>query len=214
MLLIVNTSTFSSYQLLSFRNGAYTTPEFLCIQLWTKHVHWGTIGVYMNTSQHNPTHALYDTLFTIGMWWRVVYGALKVVASALLFRVIGTPISDLYYAIIQQELVEDPHDLFIQLATPLMHHFSMSVSYFVAVYLIFWGVIDIVLSISLLKKKLWAFPVSIVIIILFVLYECYRLSHTHSYILAGVILIDIALVVLIAKEYKNLQRNKSVNPNM
>jgi uncharacterized membrane protein len=147
---------------------------------------------------------LYDSLFRIGMVWRIIYGALRLALGLGLLRVIGTPLSDLFYSLMGHEIIEDPGDALTQLLASILQHQSFTVTYFLASYLIFWGVIDIVLSFSLLKERLWAFPISIYLIGIFLLYEMYRYTHTHSLVLLGVIGIDIALIWLIRKEYKKL----------
>ena len=74
----------------------------------------------------------------------------------------------------------------------------------------FWGFIDVTLSINMLKRRLWAFPVSIWLIALFVLYELYRFSHTHSFVLALVITADMTIMWLIRKEYLTLVASRNV----
>jgi len=145
-----------------------------------------------------------DLLFRIGMWWRILYGALRLVLGLALFRVVGTPVLDIFYKFMGKELVEDPNDLLIQTVGPFLGHFAFTVTYFLVIYLIFWGIIDVILSINLLKHKNWAFPTSIYLISLFVLYEIYRFFHTHSFVLAYIIVVDIILIWLINKEHQKL----------
>jgi uncharacterized membrane protein len=99
------------------------------------------------------------------------------------------------------ELVNDPHDLIFRIGRVVVEHQSFTVTYFLTAYLIFWGTIDVILSISLLREKLWAFPVSVYLICVFVLYEMFRFTRTHSFVLAYIIVFDLALVWLIRKEY-------------
>jgi len=139
------------------------------------------------------------------MWWRIIYGSLRLILGFTLLKIIGTPVSDIFYTLMEHEIIEDPNDLLIQITNPFIQHLPFTITYFLAGYLIFWGIMDIFLSINLLKHRLWAFSVSIYIIGIFVLYEIYRFSYTHSYILAGVILVDLIIIWLIKKEYDNLR---------
>jgi len=148
---------------------------------------------------------IYDLLFRVGMGWRILYGSLRLILGFILLRLIGTPLSEIFYKVMSHELIEDPTDLLVQTASPLLQHLSFTVTYFIAAYLIFWGVIDILLSINLLKHKVWVFPISIYLIVIFVIYEIYRFSYTHSLVLASIIIIDIVLVWLIRKEYNKLK---------
>jgi len=143
-----------------------------------------------------------DFFFRAGMMWRIVYGLARIAAGVLLLYFVGTQLYDVFLTLMQHELVEDPNDLIFRLTANLFQHTPYAISYFLSSYLIFWGIIDIILSVSLLMEQQWAFPVSIAAIGLFVLYELYRLSYTHSIILAIVIAIDIALIWIINREYK------------
>lgn len=153
---------------------------------------------------------MYDLFFRIGMWWRILYGFLRLILGFVLLRLVGTPIADIFYKLMAHELIEDPRDFLMRAVSPLLQHLSFTVTYFLAAYLLFWGIIDILLSINLLKHKMWAFPVSIYLIGIFVLYEIYRFTHTHSLILACVIIIDMILIWLIRKEYLKLNSAKSL----
>jgi uncharacterized membrane protein len=148
-------------------------------------------------------HAIdsYDLLFRVGMWWRIVYGSLRLLLGFALFRIIGTPIADIFYKIMSHELIEDPNDFFMRISNPFFQNLTLSVTYFLAAYFIFWGIIDIFLSINLLQHKKWAFPISIYFIGFFVLYELYRFFHTYSLTLVGIICIDLVVMWLIRKEY-------------
>jgi len=147
---------------------------------------------------------IYDLLFRVGMGWRILYGFLRLILGFILLRFIGTPLSGIFYKVMNHELIEDPTDFLIRTVSPLVQHLSFTVTYFLAAYLIFWGIIDILLSMNLLKHERWAFPISIHLIGIFVLYEIYRFSYTHSLVLACVIVVDLILIWLIRREYHKL----------
>ncbi|MBU1557454.1 DUF2127 domain-containing protein, partial [Patescibacteria group bacterium] len=150
----------------------------------------------MNSLIKNKSN-LYEILFRIGLKWKIFYGFLRLILGFILFNFIGTPLADIFYKIMSHEIIEDPNDLLIQTFNPLLQHFSLNITYFLAFYIIFWGVIDIFISINLLKEKIWAFPISIYLISIFILYEISRFFYTHSFILLFVIIIDIILIWII-----------------
>ncbi len=145
-----------------------------------------------------------ELLFDAGMYWRIFYGTLRLVLGITLLKYVGTPAIDLFHQIMQHEFVEDPNDLLLTMIGQIVSTHGFSITFFLASYLIFWGVIDVFLSVSMLRHHIWAFPVSIVLIAAFVLYEAYRFSYTHSLMLLGVIIIDILVVWVIRKEYRKL----------
>lgn len=141
-------------------------------------------------------------LFKIGMWYRIVYGALRVVLAVALLNVINVPLSDLLYKVMAHELVEDPNDLLYRAISAILQAHPVSVSYFLSVYLMFWGTTDIILSVSLLRHKIWAFPVSLALIACFMVYEVFRYSHTHSTVLLIFIFVDLVVFGLIGREFR------------
>ncbi len=164
---------------------------------------------FLKTFHDRDKAEIYDLFFRIGMAWRIFYGFLRLTLGFILLRLIGVPLSGIFYKIMSHELIEDPTDFFVQTIGPLLQQMSVTITYFLAAYLIFWGIIDILLSINLLKRKLWAFPISICLIGAFVLYEIYRFSYTHSFALASIIVADLILIWLIKKEYCKLKSSYS-----
>jgi uncharacterized membrane protein len=150
-----------------------------------------------------PNHL--SILFRFSMWWRIAYGSVRLVVGVALLQYIGTPISDLLLSVMQHEVTQDVTDALFQFFYHLIEDHSFTVTYFIALYLIFWGLVDIVLSLCLLWHKLWAFSTTMVLIALFILYSVYRFTHTHSLILLSIIFIDIVILYLISIEYKKLR---------
>ena len=72
---------------------------------------------------------------------------------------------------------------------------------FASTYLIAHGVAKLVIAWGLIREKLWAFPTALVVFGLLILYQMYRVAHTHSLTLALLIAIDIVVCYLIWREY-------------
>ena len=147
-------------------------------------------------------------LFHISMWWKIFYGTARVVLGFVLLKLIGTPFNELLYSIMSHEVTNDSTDVVFQFVYQLIEDHSFTVTYFVATYLLFWGAIDIVFSILLLRHKLWAFPMSLVLMGSFILYEIYRVIHTKSLILLTLILLGLAILYLIYNEYQVLRKKQ------
>lgn len=146
-----------------------------------------------------------DRLFIIGMWWRIVYGLFRVVLGFFILGSVGSSLWDIFKKIMSHELVDDPKDVLYHMAEKVLGHHPIYITYFLAFYFIFWGLMDIFLSYNLLKHRLWTFPLSIVVIATFVLYEIFRFTHTHSLILLWIIFFDIFILWLIKEEYRQLK---------
>ncbi len=144
-------------------------------------------------------------LFTYAMWWRIAYGALRLSIGLALLRIIGKPFQDILALVMQHEIVEDPNDAIYAWVVHTLELHPLSATYFLAGYFIFWGVVDIVLSYSMLKEHRSAFPVGILMIAAFIGYEALRFSSTHSLVLLGVIAVDIVVLTLTWREYQRLR---------
>lgn len=80
---------------------------------------------------------------------------------------------------------------------------SLSTRYFVGIYLLVHGLLNFFVVYNLFRNRLWAYPLAMGVVFLFVLYQFYRLAHTHSPILLVVTLFDIAFIILTWHEYRS-----------
>lgn len=138
------------------------------------------------------------------------YGAVRILFALAILKVVGQPLLDVLNTLMSHELIEDPHDLLYTLANYVLSNHPLYITYFVAFYFFFWGVVDVVLSYNLLHRKQWAFPVSFAVIGVFIGYELFRFSHTHSVILLGVTILDAAILWLIWREYEKVRRASDI----
>jgi uncharacterized membrane protein len=144
------------------------------------------------------------------MWWRIFYGTMRIILGFWLLNLIDMPLSDLLHSLMSHELVEDPNDLLYRILNSFLQLHPLSVTYFLSAYLLFWGATDIVLSASLLRHKLWAFPASLTLIGFFVGYELYRLTETRSLILLFFICVDAGIWWLIKDEWRKTRRRRGL----
>jgi len=129
-------------------------------------------------------------------------------AGGIAIGLIGTDtVSKLVDALTQEELFEDPKDF---LATHLLawaQGFSVETKHFYAFYLLSHGLVKLFLVAGLLRNKLWAYPVSLVVMGLFIAYQLYRYSYTHGWGLIALSVFDIIVIWLIWHEYRVVRRH-------
>ena len=153
---------------------------------------------------------LLDRAFAIGIILKGLDGVLEVVGGVLLLVVSPTTIDQLSRALTQHELSEDPHDF---LATHLLHaagSLTGSSLEFGAAYLLLHGVVKIVLVAALLRDQIWAYPWMIIFLIVFIVYQVYRMTFAFSIGLLGLTIFDVVVVWLTSREYrKQLSERKA-----
>ena len=108
--------------------------------------------------------------------------------------------------IFQNELSDDPKDYIANFIVNSAEALAVSSQYFLGAYLLIHGVVKMFLLVCLYKKKLWVYPVSIVIFSLLIFYEIYSFYLNHSMWILLVILFDVFLVLLTWREYGVLNR--------
>lgn len=144
---------------------------------------------------------LLDKTYEAGIILKGVDGLLELLGGLLLLVVSPREISSVISALTQHELAEDPRDfLAVHLMSSGQHLASGSASFAVA-YLWIHGFTKVFLVAALLRNKLWAYPLSIFVLVLFVLYQIYRVSYSHSVGLILLTIFDLAVIWLIWREY-------------
>ncbi|TPM84786.1 DUF2127 domain-containing protein [Mesorhizobium sp. B2-3-3] len=147
-------------------------------------------------------------IFEVSLLLKGAHALVECIGGLLLALVSTSTIVALVNKLTQEELTEDPNDF---IASHLMHaasHFSVGTQHFYAFYLLSHGLIKIALVVGLLRGKLWAYPASLVALLLFIVYQLYRFSYTHSAGLIVLTLFDLIVIWLIWHEYRLVRRHK------
>lgn len=100
------------------------------------------------------------------------------------------------------ELAQDPHDF---IASHLLHsasQLSRSSTVYGGVYLLTHGMAKVVLVALVLRDKLWAYPLMMGLLLVFIVYQVYRLTYGISVGLIILTLFDLLVVLLTWREYR------------
>lgn len=141
-------------------------------------------------------------LFEIGLGLKGAHAVIECISGVMLALVGTQTIVGLARTLTQDELIEDHADL---VANALLHFaqtFSVGTQHFYAFYLLSHGVIKLGLVAGLLSGRLWAYPAGLAAMGLFILYQLYRYSYTHSPGLIVLTLFDLVVIWLIWQEYR------------
>lgn len=148
-------------------------------------------------------------LFKIGVAIKGIDGALELAAGIALCFTSTASLRHWVDLLTQGELQEDPNDFIANHLVNFFHHLSVNTEHFAAVYLMVYGVTKMGLVIGLWRGKLWAYPLALVILGLFLSYQIYRFSHNLSAGLAFVSLLDLAILVIIWRDYQFTKAHSS-----
>lgn len=111
----------------------------------------------------------------------------------------------------QSELIEDRQDFIATHLAAWANGFSIETQHFYAWYLLSHGVVKLALVTGLLMRKLWAYPTTIVVLGLFIVYQLYRYTQTHGVDLLLLTTLDVIVVGLTWHEYGLMRRHLPVN---
>jgi len=154
-----------------------------------------------------------DGVFEVGIIGKGLNGAAELIGGVLLLLVSPDRIHRLIVAVTQGELSEDPRDF---VATHLLHTASGLTGHavlFGATYLLAHGVIKVALVIALLLDKIWAYPWMIVVLLVFIGYQLYRIVLHPTAGLIALTVFDTAIVALTWREYRQQRQRRAAPDN-
>ena len=146
--------------------------------------------------------------FEISIFLKAVEAIAEIFSGTVLFFVASSTINNVIYFISRSELSEDPNDFVFNYLIHFANHFSVSSQSFVALYLLWHGIVKLFMVSFLWKGKLWAYPISIIFFFIFILYQLHRFLFTHSIWLILLTFLDLVVVYLTWMEYKRISFKK------
>ena len=150
-------------------------------------------------------------LFQAAVVVKGIDGILEFIGGVLLLFVSPSTLNRLIVALTQHELAEEPDDWLVVTLRHLAETFSVETRHFASAYLIGHGVLKVFLAVSLLRERLWAFPLALSVLTIFVAYQLHRFGHTRSTVLLALTALDVVVMVLIWREYR--ARKESARPS-
>jgi uncharacterized membrane protein len=141
-------------------------------------------------------------LFALSILIKAVDGVLEMIGGSLFMFVSPKALNSLVILFTAHELSEDPDDWFAITLRHAVHSLSPDSKLFVSVYLVAHGLVKVILAAGLLRKKLWAYPAALWFLGMFLLYQLYRFSHTHSLGLLALSAFDLFVAALVWLEYR------------
>ncbi|NMH99534.1 DUF2127 domain-containing protein [Pseudonocardia acidicola] len=150
-----------------------------------------------------------ERLFKIALLIKGIDGAAELVGAVALLLISGATVQRLINAVISRDLLGPPDGSLTRHFVAGTAEFASGHRTFAVLYLGLHGLIKLALVWALLRKVMPAYPVAVVVLGVFVAYEIYRATQTHSVLLPFLAAIDIAIIVLIIREYRLLRRERA-----
>lgn len=145
-------------------------------------------------------------IFRISLILKGLHALIEVVGGAALYLVSAQSISGFVNVMTQEELLEDPRDFIASHLLASAQQLSVGTEHFYAFYLLSHGLVKLVLVAGLMREDPRAYPLSLGALALFIAYQLYRYSYTHSLGLIVLTLFDLLVIALVWHEWKILRR--------
>jgi uncharacterized membrane protein len=156
----------------------------------------------------SPAARRTERLFRIALLVKALDGAAELIGALVLLAVPGAALATLVNDIVARDLLGPPDG-------SLARHFEAGTAEFVSgsrtfavVYLALHGAVKLALVAALLRRWRPAYPVAVLVLGVLVGYELYRATRTGSLLLPFLAALDLAIIWLIAREYRLLRTSR------
>ena len=147
-------------------------------------------------------------IFEVSLFLKGAFALLEIIGGLLAYFVPKQFVLGVVAVLTQRELTEDPRDLVANYLLHAAQHLSIGTQHFAAMYLLSHGAIKLWLIVGLLRERLWYYPPALILFGLFIAYQLYRFSFTHSAFLLLITAVDVVVIVLTWHEYGYLKRHR------
>jgi uncharacterized membrane protein len=144
-------------------------------------------------------------LFRVAVLLKGLDGAVELVVALVLLVLPQQAVHRLVADAVTRDLLGPPDGALSRHFVAGTTEFGSGNRTFVLVYLALHGVLKLALVVALLREWRAAYPVAIAVLGIFVGYEVYRAVRTGSLLLPFLAAFDVAVIVLVWREYRALR---------
>ena len=149
---------------------------------------------------------LLDISFETGLVLKGVFAIGEVLGGISLLFLSPERMNKIIWFFSKEELREDPNDFLLNHIIQFGHTFTTASQSFAIIYLLSHGLIKLIILTLLWKRRLWAYPLSIVVFLGFIIYQMNRFMTTHSGLLLFLTIVDLIMIILIILEYRKQKK--------
>ncbi|MFC4951109.1 DUF2127 domain-containing protein [Pseudonocardia sp. GCM10023141] len=146
-----------------------------------------------------------DRLFKIALIIKGLDGGMELLGAILLLFISPKAVDELTAGVLSRDLLGPPDGSLAQHFASATAEFATGSRTFAVIYLGLHGLVKLALVWALLRKIMPAYPVAVVVLGVFVVYEVIRTVHTGSVLLPFLAALDVAVIVMVIREYRELR---------
>jgi uncharacterized membrane protein len=142
-------------------------------------------------------------LFKAGVVLKGVDGALEILGGVVFLLTDPRTLGRIVLFLTAHEISEDPSDVIANILRNGVRHLSPDTTIFASAYLLGHGLVKLAVVAGLLRGRRWAYPTALWFLGAFVVYESYRLLLGHSASLLALVVLDLAVMFVIWREFRS-----------
>jgi len=150
------------------------------------------------------TQRIVTDAFDVGVVLKGLDGVLEIVAG---FFLLVVPLRDIRHFLVWvtgKELSQDKNDVIANYLVHLANTLSVKSYQLTIAYLLVHGFVKVFLVYMLLRRRLWAYPTAVAVFAAFGVYQIYQYTYSHSPFMLALTVLDVAVIVLTAWEWRIL----------
>ncbi len=147
---------------------------------------------------------LLDKTYTIGIVIKGIDGSLELLGGLMLALIPSSAILHLSKLLTNHEIANDPHDFLANHIIHLGSELAAGHNTFAIVFLVTHGAVKVGLVAALLRQKLWAYPLALVALLAFLVYQVYLLAVHATLTMSFLTILDIVIIWLVEREWQKV----------
>lgn len=151
------------------------------------------------------TATVTDVLLRVAVLVKGLDGAAELVVAIVLLLVPQQALHRLVADVVTRDLLGPPDGTLARHVVAGTAEFASGNRTFVLAYLALHGLVKLALAVALLREWRAAYPAAVAVLGIFVVYEVYRATQTGSVLLPFLAAFDVAVIVLVWREYRALR---------
>ena len=145
---------------------------------------------------------LLDKTYEIGIIIKGLDGTLELLGGILILTLSPNTINNITRLLTQNELHQDPSNFIATHIVKLGDHLANGQNIFAAAFLLTHGLVKVVMVTCLLLNKIWAYPWSLGVLTLFLIYQLYVMVISPSFGMAYLTVLDTLIIYLVYREWQ------------
>jgi uncharacterized membrane protein len=150
----------------------------------------------------------FDTVFRVSIILKGLDAALEIIGGVLLLFVTRSNIIHFVAWLTRSTLAHNPHNYIATHLNRSAEHLVANSTLIGAIYLLSHGVIKLFIIVNVLRDKYWAYPVLIIVLLAFSVYQIIDIINNHSIAITLLTIFDVFIIIMTWFEWQKRRKTR------